>query len=343
MYPTSALKSVRQNQQLMSSWLQIHIHLNPNLIYSGYDINACFWSENVVPLTKTCSTPCDLPQKVICDNQEWISWRQDGGLQPILPVHCVWSGLMWVGGVKGCLRRTVHLGLSALQDCQRKSFILHYLLEVDLGNEILQGSSLRRGTGEGFSPRGVWCCPVVLRGRWSGAVSTALRRTFQAVSRLAVTTKSTIMFGFLEVRKICLPCPPRFLLLVQLRGYKIYFRLTFNSTSAPLSLSSSQNMWLLPAFLWTLMYPPVPKASPQRFQCRHCSRDSQWRIDFCWPLSYLTSFSRFSETMKGTCYTQSNLKQYSCLIFKGIKWKCNINSPAIASEGRDHLMALAGI
>lgn len=47
----------------------------------------------------------------------------------------------------------MHLGLSAPQDCQRKTFILLCLLEVDLGTELLQGSSLRRGAGRGF-PQG---------------------------------------------------------------------------------------------------------------------------------------------------------------------------------------------
>lgn len=69
---------------------------------------------------KTCSTPCDLPQNVFCDIQEWIYWGQDGGLHPMLPVPCVYSGLIWVGFVKGCSRSIMPLGLSAPQDCQRK-------------------------------------------------------------------------------------------------------------------------------------------------------------------------------------------------------------------------------
>lgn len=51
MRPTSALKSVRQNQQELSSWLQIHIHLNPNLTYSGYKCMLLVWK--LVPLLVT--------------------------------------------------------------------------------------------------------------------------------------------------------------------------------------------------------------------------------------------------------------------------------------------------
>lgn len=57
----------------------------------------------------------------------------------------------------------MNFSLSAPQDCQRKTFILLCLLEVDLGTELLQRSSLRRGTGQEFPPRGVRCCPVMLR------------------------------------------------------------------------------------------------------------------------------------------------------------------------------------
>lgn len=338
MYPTSTLKSVRQYQQEMSSWLEIHIHLNPNLIYTGYKCMLLIWKCGALDQNLFHSLWPPTKKLFVKTRSGFPGGRMEG---------CTPNCLYTVSNLGSCgwaFQRAAWGGLCTWAFLlpktakERPSFYSaswRWIWGLSFCRDPAWGEALG-----GVSPKGSVLLPRCAGGRWSGAVSTALRRAFRAMSRITVTTSSAIMFGFLVVRKFFLPCPPRLLVLVYLRGYKIYFRLTFNSTSAPLSLSSSQNMMALASLPLNTHVTPVPKASPQWFQCRHCSRDIQWRIDFCWPLSYLTSFSRFSETMKGMCYTQSNLKQYSCLIFKGRKWKYNISSPAIASEGRDHVMAL---
>lgn len=69
--------------------------------------------------------------------------------------------------------------------------------------------------GQAFPPREWDVLPLCAkRKKELGCLSTALRTAHQAVSRLTVTSSSAVMFGSLEVRKNCLTCPPRLLLLV---------------------------------------------------------------------------------------------------------------------------------
>lgn len=193
----------------MSSWLQIRIHLNPNLIYSAYKCMLLIW--NVVPLTKPCSTPCDVPRKVICDNQEWICWRQDAPHTPCT-LCLIWAHVGTGGLCKGLLEEDY-----ALCSPRPPKKDLHSALPAGSGSGDWAFAEIqpeeRHWAGVSSKESVMWPCCAKWGVEW-GCLSTTLTRAFQSVSRLMVTTSSAIMLGFLEGRKMCLPCPPRLLLLV---------------------------------------------------------------------------------------------------------------------------------
>lgn len=76
-----------------------------------------------------------------------------------------WAHVGTDGQCKGLLEEDCALWPFCLQDCQRRTFISTPPPgSGSAGTELLETPSVKRGTGQGFPPRGVWCCPVVLRG-----------------------------------------------------------------------------------------------------------------------------------------------------------------------------------
>lgn len=89
--------------------LQIHVYLNPNLIYSGYKGMLLIWKCDA--LAQSLFHSLWPPTKLICDNQEWIYWREDGGVAPHTPciLHAIWAHVGRDGLCKGLLEENFAL------------------------------------------------------------------------------------------------------------------------------------------------------------------------------------------------------------------------------------------
>lgn len=206
--PRKVLEKINRK---MSSWLQIHIHLSPNLIYSGYKCMLLIWKCGA--LDQTLFHSLWRPTK----SYLWLPGVDllEAGWSTAPHTPCTLC-LIWAPvGTGGLLEEDYALWPFCSPRLPKKD--LHSALPVGSGCGDRAFAEIqpeeRHWAGVSSKESVMWPCCAKGEVEW-GCLSTALTRAFQAVSRLMVTTSSAIIFGFLEVRKICLPCPPRLLLLV---------------------------------------------------------------------------------------------------------------------------------
>lgn len=184
-------------------------------------------------------------------------------MHPLLPVYCMQSGLGWGGKgcVKGCWRRTLLFGLSAPQDTQRRTFITlppegkRRLWGLSFWRDPARREALGRGCFQGerdVAEGWLWrCSPFALRGRDRGgclstAIGTAHHAYVQAYSYIQLCNN---VWFFRGEQNLCAVSPKTPLTLLAERIQNLflstYSRFAFNSTSAALSFSSSQNVLAL--------------------------------------------------------------------------------------------------